>query len=468
MKKIFGVFIVFALVFVACPTDDENNGDNSDVIGVWTGSYSYRSSTGTLTLDIADGTWVMVFSDSDGPLTENGKWTRDANTLKLNSWATASLYEGKLFLTQSIYSNRPTNITLTKKVETPPVPPSTTFLKIKNESFIEITDVIWNNVTFTGTIRTGTSMTKAAQAGSGYIYFKRQGNPIAARTNTFIVVEADTEKEFVFTNNTIIAEVSNPGNNETLETFYTKPWIVVKQNTAIITQNGEYNFGSILAGTEKDITFTIENIGGGNLVFENVNGSRVNLEDNTSEYFSIIQQPLIAAVTPGNTIPFTVRFNPQTIGNNYSAVHIKTNSQNAQEFAFSIKGSGRNYIIGDTGAGGGLIFSVEGSRFLECSGELGINDWNGAIQVAQDYNGGGFTDWYLPTLGELQLMYQNLHSKGLGGFYSKNYTADSCYWSSTLYSSSNSVLYFSFYTGGNSYSSPSYSYRVRAVRAFSF
>ena len=239
MKKLFAIIIVLTLVFASCPTDDNNKNGNSDVIDVWTGSYATTDTifNSTITLDIADGTWVLIENyyytngNRGGTNTYNGAWTRDANTLEFtfidpyeyrSTFATASLSEGKLFFVWKIWKIV-RNYTLTKKAETPP---NTTFLKIKNESFIEITDVIWNNVSFTGSqnsIKTGTSMTKTVQAGSGYIYFKRQGDSIAVRTSDLVVVEEDTEKEFVFTNNTLIAETSNPDNTGTLETFYTQP-----------------------------------------------------------------------------------------------------------------------------------------------------------------------------------------------------------------------------------------------------
>jgi hypothetical protein len=468
---------------------------------------------------------------------------------------------------------------------------NTTTLRIKNESFIEITEVVWNNVAFAdnqASIKTGTNVTKNVVSGSGYIYFKQKGSPIAVRTNDLIVTEANNENEFVLQNNTLVAEVSNPGNTDTVGIFFTRPWIFLKQNTATVDLYGEYNFENVVVGETKDSTFTIENIGGGNLVFETINDSRVNLGDNITGYFSIIQQPLAASVAPGNTTTFTIRFSPAAIGSDFSAsVHIKSNSQNAQEFAFRIKGTGyvkrpqitvkqdtttvsssgeynlgailygttkditftignsgeadlnfitvsgsqvnlegntsgyfsviqqpfsttvvnpggtttfiirfsptaignnytasvhistnsqydndfsfwikgncRNYQIGDTGPGGGMIFFASGGQYKECSGELGTYNWNDAMQTAQNHNGGGFTDWYLPDIGELNLMYQNLRSNGLGGF------GFVYYWSSTE-AAGNYTWYATrvhFSTGSEIGSDKSLINRVRAVRSFS-
>jgi hypothetical protein len=96
-----------------------------------------------------------------------------------------------------------------------------TTLKIKNESFTEVTDVIWQNVKFANnqyenSIKTGTSVNNNVQAGAGYIFFRRKSNPITARTQELVIVEKDSQVEFTFTDNTVIVEVNNTNNNGTL------------------------------------------------------------------------------------------------------------------------------------------------------------------------------------------------------------------------------------------------------------
>jgi hypothetical protein len=121
------------------------------------------------------------------------------------------------------------------------------------------------------------------------------------------------------------------------------------------------------------------------------------------------------------------------------------------------------FDIGSTGPGGGIIFYAEGGQYKECSGELGKYPWADAVTTAKNHKGGGFTNWSLPDRGELNLMYDNLHSKKLGGFY------NDFYWSSSEYSSSRSEAYVkTFYDGSGGALPKSVSFRVRAVRSFSF
>ena len=81
-----------------------------------------------------------------------------------------------------------------------------------------------------------------------------------------------------------------------------------------------------------------------------------------------------------------------------------------------------------------------------------------AAKLCHDYTGGGYTDWYLPSQNELNILYTNRVSIGIG--------FSGYHWSSTEFSGSSDVyawcLYYSTLenTGKNS------SLPVRAVRSF--
>jgi hypothetical protein len=157
------------------------------------------------------------------------------------------------------------------------------------------------------------------------------------------------------------------------------------------------------------------------------------------------------------------------------------------------------YKIGDTGPAGGIIFHDKGVvsngwRYLEAAPhDLGPAEWglyrttvggtltglgtgrqntkriiaalkkagesDRAAQLCAAFAVKRYQDWFLPSIGELALLYTNLKAKGLGGF------GDNWYWSSTESSSdrawvqrfSDGILYGDGKTDSNC---------VRAVRAF--
>ena len=92
--------------------------------------------------------------------------------------------------------------------------------------------------------------------------------------------------------------------------------------------------------------------------------------------------------------------------------------------------SNKTISIGDIGPGGGIVFSIEGGRFLECSsGEIGSKvTWNEAVQAVRNFRGGGKTDWRLPTKDEMDKLYNNLHIRKQGGF---KFNSTDAYWSSS-------------------------------------
>lgn len=118
----------------------------------------------------------------------------------------------------------------------------------------------------------------------------------------------------------------------------------------------------------------------------------------------------------------------------------------------------KEYKIGDSGPGGGIIFHKIGTRCLEISPSLGNYGWNDAKIVAQNYRGGNFRNWYLPSKEELKLVYDNLVKTGL-------LQDTAWHWSSSPYGEERA--WFQTFSGGRQ----SANYRggagaVRAVRAF--
>ena len=82
-----------------------------------------------------------------------------------------------------------------------------------------------------------------------------------------------------------------------------------------------------------------------------------------------------------------------------------------------------------------------------------------AAKLCTDLTMVGYDDWFLPSYSELNLMYQNLHQLGIGGF------SDSIYWSSSEYNSIGAWVR-NFGNGDYGYGNKFATFNVRAVRAF--
>ncbi len=82
---------------------------------------------------------------------------------------------------------------------------------------------------------------------------------------------------------------------------------------------------------------------------------------------------------------------------------------------------------------------------------------NTAAKMADAYTLNGYSDWFLPSKDELNLLYAQ--KTGVGGF------ANNDYWSSTEYDA-NGAWTQNFDGGSQDYNSEDFTLPVRAVRAF--
>ncbi len=86
-----------------------------------------------------------------------------------------------------------------------------------------------------------------------------------------------------------------------------------------------------------------------------------------------------------------------------------------------------------------------------------------AAWICKNYTGGGYTDWFLPSKDELNLMRQNLYARGYGNW------SSATYWSSSEYMDAQGRYYAwtQYFTNGYQYYFKQYfPLNVRAVRAF--
>jgi hypothetical protein len=269
------------------------------------------------------------------------------------------------------------------------------------------------------------------------------------------------------------------------------------------------NLGAVVANQTIDVRFTIiADTGPANVYIETHTGA-------TTDANGIVILTIGSVIIPtldvfadiawsGDTHPLKVEID---IEQDASFVDLGTTQFMAVPYALHAKTaesvtSTCGLAIGDTHQGG-IIFYLDASG---CHGLIaapsdqstGISWWNGsfvdtyaygngigagegnsqgiirrqgicsscyASQLCQDLSLGGYTDWYLPSKYELNLMYENI---GLGdalGLGNIGNFARSFYWSSTE-DDNVDAWDQDFFDGDQSTSNKGFTYYVRAVRAF--
>ena len=122
--------------------------------------------------------------------------------------------------------------------------------------------------------------------------------------------------------------------------------------------------------------------------------------------------------------------------------------------------------IGDT-IQGGIVFQINenGSGLVAAMEDLpGLYDWGPAVTEASNYTSEGYTGWHLPSIGELELMYNTIGQgvDNVGGF------EDEVYWSSSSnVDGAETRAWWVYFGNGNIDDGYQWtSYIVRPIRSF--
>jgi hypothetical protein len=160
----------------------------------------------------------------------------------------------------------------------------------------------------------------------------------------------------------------------------------------------------------------------------------------------------------GNEISFTT--SPLAIGMSYAGGIIFDLDSSGQHGLVCAPNDQGNYPWGCFGTGIPNTSTAVGTGATNTAIiELGCAQRPIAASICADLVLNGYSDWYLPSIGELQLMYSRLHLQVLGGF------VGFPYWSSSQFGPNN-AWFMGFGIGFVSDTAKDDDNQIRAVRAF--
>ena len=241
MKKIITISIALLILLTGCDSDNANNDNNNttdktklriknessyEIVDALWQNISFTDLNNDA--DKYAGTW---YSDNIPELiitrTNNngGSWTMIANqpdtlmgTWVLDSDEMITLTTVSRDAWKAMFSNNRLIVSFTTG---------------KPQSLGELNTVTFRNMNLNNVIKPGNSVIKNVEVNSGYIYFRMYpwgtrayASPfwanyvfINVRTNDLVISEKDESMEFIFTNNTLVVDVDDPGNTGTLNTI---------------------------------------------------------------------------------------------------------------------------------------------------------------------------------------------------------------------------------------------------------
>jgi hypothetical protein len=119
----------------------------------------------------------------------------------------------------------------------------------------------------------------------------------------------------------------------------TAPEVSVLVNGTDLTSGGSVNFGSTLVGTPVTQTFTVQNLGNGNLTLSSLVGTAF------PAGFSLVSDLGVTTLTPGQSTTFSVRLDATTAGTFGGTIHVLSNDADEGSFDIVLGGTVTQPIV---------------------------------------------------------------------------------------------------------------------------
>jgi len=220
---------------------------------------------------------------------------------------------------QSVNDNKP---------EQTSKPPS---LTIKNLSSFVLTEVTFSGISFSSPdsndlLPNDQSMQQLTANDinkTGYINFIRKDIGIALRTEALSITNQDYT--FTFIDNSLVEEVGNSANRNSLSQISFLPKIAVEYNNLNIVKNDGVNLRETVINNPHEAEFTIKNTGNGTLL---LNTEAVTISSATDIFAAV--QPARQEIPPNDSVTFRIIVNPSE-----SRTYNATVTINSNDSAFS-------------------------------------------------------------------------------------------------------------------------------------
>jgi len=238
-----------------------------------------------------------------------------------------------------------------------------------------------------------------------------------------------------------------------------EPEIQLWQDGIPLGLGADYDFGSVCNETCTTVTFTIENVGTADL---NLTGApdTVTMSGTDAALFTVASQPS-SPIAPNDSSSFTVRFSTASSGETNATMSIENDDPDASSFTLSLTATGfeppakvpatgqsTSHATGDDGDlqrgvswpasrftdnQDGTVTDTLTGLMWEQAPSGSIQTWQVALNYANDLSLGGFTDWRLANVRELQSLINVEQANPAGWLNTQGFSGaiSDDYWSST-------------------------------------